>query len=97
MQDLGTLGGDQTGVSHAVTRDGEMIFGRSRNDKGEWRAFRWTPQGGMEDLNSLYAAAIPAGWVLREVTDCSPDGRYLVGWAEGPGGVVRAFLMETRK
>jgi probable HAF family extracellular repeat protein len=95
MQDLGTLGGERTAVFHALTRDGGMVFGRSQTPSGEWRAFRWTPEKGIEDLNRLYDKAIPSGWVLREVMDCSPDGRYLVGWAEGPGGLLRAFLLDT--
>jgi probable HAF family extracellular repeat protein len=95
MQDLGTLGGNMSAVSHAVTGDGRIVFGRSKNSAGEWRAFRWTPERGMEDLNTVYASLIPSGWTLREVTDCSVDGRYLVGWAEGPGGVIRAFRLDT--
>lgn len=95
LQDLGTLGGERTEVWHAVTRDGSMVFGRSQLSTGEWRAFRWTPERGMEDLNILYREAIPSGWTLRAVMDCSPDGRYLVGWAEGPGGLLRAFLLDT--
>jgi len=95
MQDLGTLGGDQTWVWHAVTYDGRMVFGASRTSGGEWHAFRWTPERGIEDLNVLYASIIPAGWTLCGVNDCSRDGRFLVGWAEGPGGVIRAFLLDT--
>ncbi|MEM2592348.1 MAG: peptidoglycan DD-metalloendopeptidase family protein [Thermofilaceae archaeon] len=95
MQDLGTLGGERTWVFHAVSRDGSMVFGGSQNANGEWRALRWTAQRGIEDINTLYASIIPAGWVLRSVNDCSSDGRYLVGLAEGPGGVIRGFLLDT--
>jgi probable HAF family extracellular repeat protein len=95
LQDLGTLGGERTNVFHAVTYDGKVIFGKSQTVTGEWRAFRWTEYRGMEDINELYASIIPSGWTLRDVIDCSSDGRYLVGWAEGPNGVIRAFLLNT--
>lgn len=97
MRDIGTLGGQRTWVGRAITAKGDRIFGASQNAAGEWRAFRWTERTGMLDLNYLYASAIPSGWVLRAVLDCSSDGRYLVGWAEGPGGVIRGFLLDTRQ
>jgi probable HAF family extracellular repeat protein len=95
MIDLGTLGGERTGVWHAVTWDGSVVFGSSQTSSGEWHAFRWTPQKGMEDLNSVYSSLIPQGWVLGGVNDCSSDGRFLVGWARGPGAIIRAFLLDT--
>jgi probable HAF family extracellular repeat protein len=95
FQDLGTLGGDRTYVRFAVNRDGTVIYGASQLANGEWRAFRWTASTGIQDLNTLYAGAIPSGWVLRNAIDCSSDGRYVVGWAQGPGGVVRGFLLDT--
>jgi hypothetical protein len=30
----------------------------------EWRAFRWTASGGMEDLNTTYASLLTNGSVL---------------------------------
>jgi probable HAF family extracellular repeat protein len=95
FQDLGTLGGDRTYVRFAVNRDGTLIYGASQLANGEWRAFRWTASTGIQDLNTLYAGAIPSGWVLRNAIDCSSDGRYVVGWAQGPGDVVRGFLLDT--
>ena len=95
FQDLGTLGGDRTYVRFAVNRDGTVIYGASQLANGEWRAFRWTASTCIQDLNTLYAGAIPSGWVLRNASDCSSDGRYVVGWAQGPGGVVRGFLLDT--
>jgi probable HAF family extracellular repeat protein len=95
MIDLGTLGGERTGVWHAVTWDGSVVFGTSQTSSGEWHAFRWTPQKGMEDLNAVYSSLIPQGWVLGDVKDCSSDGRFLVGWARGPGAIIRAFLLDT--
>jgi probable HAF family extracellular repeat protein len=95
MIDLGTLGGERTRVWHAVTWDGSVVFGTSQTSSGEWHAFRWTPRKGMEDLNAVYSSLIPQGWVLGDVYDCSSDGRFLVGWARGPGGIIRAYLLDT--
>jgi len=95
MIDLGTLGGERTDVWHAVTWDGSVVFGGSQTSSGEWHAFRWTLQKGMEDLNAVYSSLIPQGWVLGDVYDCSSDGRFLVGWARGPGAIIRAFLLDT--
>jgi uncharacterized membrane protein len=96
MRVIETLGGDRTWVFHAVTRYGTEVFGASQNSNGEWRAFVWSENEGIRDLNLIYKDIIPSGWVLRSVNDCSPDGRFLVGMAEGPSGVIRAFLLDRK-
>jgi probable HAF family extracellular repeat protein len=96
MRVIETLGGNRTWVFHAVTRYGTEVFGASQNSNGEWRAFVWSENEGIRDLNLIYKDIIPSGWVLRAVYDCSPDGRFLVGMAEGPSGVIRAFLLDRK-
>jgi hypothetical protein len=46
---------------------------------GQWRAFRWTAAGGMEDLNITYAHLLTDGSELYGANAISPDGRYIVG------------------
>lgn len=96
---LGTLGGDKTYVSKAITEHGEEVFGGSKNPSGEWRAFRWTKNNGqMIDLNSLYSDVIPSNWVLINVTDCSRDGRYLVGIAKNTQtNRILGFLIDNKR
>jgi probable HAF family extracellular repeat protein len=49
---LGTLGGDSS-VAWGVSADGSVVVGGAQNAAGEWRAFRWTAAGGMQDLGTL--------------------------------------------
>ena len=96
MVDLGTLGG-QWGEAWATSNDGSVIVGWSDRDPGEtseWAAFRWTPSGGMEDLNVTYASLIPPGSRLEWASAVSPDGRFIVG--NGINNArYEAFLLDT--
>jgi probable HAF family extracellular repeat protein len=84
MQDLGTLGG---GYSDAlgVSADGSVVVGWARNAAGEYRAFRWTASGGMQDLGTL-----PGGY--DSFADAvSADGAVVVGWSYNADWQRRAF------
>jgi probable HAF family extracellular repeat protein len=97
MQDLGTLGGDES-EANGVSADGSVVVGSAYNAAGQWRAFRWTAAGGMEDLNITYAHLLTDGSELREAYAISPDGRYIVG--EGYNAAtkrIEAFLLDTRR
>jgi probable HAF family extracellular repeat protein len=73
MQDLGTLGGDNSEASEA-SRDGSVIVGRATNLAGNYRPFRWTPSGGMQDLGTT-----PPEWLSGHALDVSMDGSVVVG------------------
>jgi probable HAF family extracellular repeat protein len=95
MQDLGTLGGDES-VATGVSADGSVVVGY--NAAGRPRAFRWTAAGGMEDLNITYAHLLTDGSELLEANAISPDGRYIVGRGYNAAtGRIEAFLLDTRR
>ena len=90
---LGTLGGDWS-EAYGVSADGTVVVGWAWN--GRYRAFRWTPTGGMEDLNSTYANLLTNGSYLEIARALSPDGRYIVG--EGFNAAIgrsEAYLLDT--
>jgi probable HAF family extracellular repeat protein len=49
---LGTLGGGGS-EAFGVSADGSVVVGGALNAAGQWRAFRWTASGGMQDLGTL--------------------------------------------
>jgi probable HAF family extracellular repeat protein len=84
MQDLGTLPGGDGSVAYGVSADGSVVVGWARNAAGQWRTFRWTAAGGMQDLGTL------GGWGSAAY-GVSADGSVVVGWAENSAGQWRAF------
>jgi probable HAF family extracellular repeat protein len=83
MQDLGTLGGLDSGAS-AVNEDGSVVVGYAHDTAGEYRAMRWTAATGMQDLGTLGGAASGA-------LDVSSDGSVVVGSSEAELSLSRAF------
>lgn len=75
---LGSFGG-VFGLAHASNADGSVIVGWQTRSDGQGRAFIWTVQGGMRDLNSLYANLLTDGSILERAYAITPDGRYIVG------------------
>lgn len=67
---LGTLGGNSSEARDVtVTLDGQIVVvGRSLDAAGNSRAFRWTPQTGMQDLGSAI-----------DTLGVSADGNVVVG------------------
>jgi probable HAF family extracellular repeat protein len=93
MQDLGTLGGDES-VAKGVSADGAVVVGWALNADWQRRAFRWTAAGDMEDLNTTYTSLLTNGSVLKDATAISADGRYIVGWGwNAAAGRDEAFLL----
>jgi probable HAF family extracellular repeat protein len=80
---LGTLGGDWS-EARGVSADGAVVVGTARNDAGQFRAFRWTEAGGMQDLGTL-------GGDWSEAWGVSADGLVVVGWARNDAEQPRAF------
>ncbi len=95
MYDLGTLGGEW-GEAWAANYDGSIVVGWSERSQGNWGAFRWTAQGGMEDLNVTYAGLLTPGSVLRDARAISPDGRFIAGRGYNAAtGRDEAYLLDT--
>jgi probable HAF family extracellular repeat protein len=84
MQDLGTLGGDRS-EAYGVSADGSVVVGSAQNAAGNWRAFRWTAAGGMQDLGTL------PGGCCSSAFGVSADGSVVVGVAWNDAGDRRAF------
>jgi probable HAF family extracellular repeat protein len=71
-------------MAWGVSADGSVVVGRAWNAAGQWRAFRWTAAGGMQDLGTLGGSGSVAYGV-------SADGSVVVGWARNAAGQYRAF------
>ena len=92
---LGTLGGNSS-VALGVSADGAVVVGAAQNAAWNWRAFRWTAAGGMEDLNTTYASLLTPGSSLTAAFAISLDGRYIVGVGLNvAAGRTEAFLLDT--
>jgi probable HAF family extracellular repeat protein len=81
---LGTLPGGDESRAFGVSADGSVVVGMAFNAAGQWRAFRWTEAGGMQELGTL-------GGAQSGATGVSADGSVVVGWAYNAAGQLRAF------
>jgi probable HAF family extracellular repeat protein len=94
---LGVLPNGYDSYANAVSADGAVVVGWALNADWQWRAFRWTASGGMENLNTTYASLLTDGSVLVRAFAISPDGRYIVGTGYNAAtGRTEAFLLDTR-
>jgi uncharacterized membrane protein len=73
-----------------------VVVGSALNAEGQERAFRWTADRGMENLNTTYANLLMPGSHLFVARAISPDGRYIVGWGRNAAtGRTEAYLLDT--
>lgn len=97
MQNLGVIGGYIWSEASDVSDDGKIVVGWCHDGSSGFRAFRWTAQTGMQDLNQVYANLLSDGSILEKVYGISPNGRYIVGI--GYNAATRrpssAFLLDT--
>ncbi|GIV08770.1 MAG: hypothetical protein KatS3mg019_0861 [Fimbriimonadales bacterium] len=95
VSDLGTLGGNES-VAQGCTNNREVV-GWAHTTSGARRAFRWTPNGGMENLSETFARLLSPGSYLEIAFAITPDGRYIVGQGyNAAAGRTEAFLLDTR-
>ena len=80
---LGTLGGDES-EAFAVSNDGSIVVGESKNSNDEDRAFRWTVSGGMQTLSGTSN-------IESMASSISSDGTIIVGTTEDEFGTEKAF------
>jgi len=83
IERLGTLGGAQSEAWDS-SWDGSVVVGRAQDAQGNWRAFRWTAETGMQDLGVLF----DTHWA-GVAAAVSADGTIVVGWTHG--FTTRAF------
>jgi probable HAF family extracellular repeat protein len=81
---LGVLPDGRYSYAFDVSADGAVVVGEAENVAGQFRAFRWTAAGGMQDLGTLGGRESLAYAV-------SADGAVVVGWAHNAAGQGRAF------
>lgn len=94
LRNIGDLpGGAVNAQASATTNSGSAVVGSSNTTTG-WRAFKWTPSGGITDLGDL-----PGGTNISYGQDVSADGSIIVGssntttgwrafrWTQGTGMV----------
>ncbi|MGQ9902610.1 MAG: dockerin type I domain-containing protein [Fimbriimonadales bacterium] len=77
--------------AYGVSGDGRIVVGNS-----DGRAYRWTPENGMQNLNIVYASLLTDGSRLYSANAISLDGRYIVG--SGYNAVnqrTEGFLLDT--
>lgn len=96
VTNLGHLGGNWA-AALGTNVDGSIIVGWSKDSSNNFRAFRWTSAGGLEDLNVTYAALLTGGSFLVRADGVSPLGRYIVGqgYNAQTGSYESAFLLDT--
>jgi uncharacterized membrane protein len=97
-QDIHTMNNSTLSIAWDVSASGDIVVGQYHPTGGTVSlAFRWTPQRGMEDLNTVYADLLPYGSVLFHALAMSPNGRFIVGSGiNGLTGRREAFLLDTR-
>ena len=83
---LGTLPGGDWSYAYGVSDNG-VVVGVAINAAGQWRAFRWTASGGMQDLGTL------PGHYVSEAYGVSANGSVVVGWVllNQPNSTQQAF------
>jgi len=81
---LGTLPGGGISEAYGVSADGSVVVGMASNAARQWRAFRWTASGVMQDLGTL-------GGNWSAARGVSADGAVVVGGASNAAGYARAF------
>ncbi|GIV05348.1 MAG: hypothetical protein KatS3mg016_0923 [Fimbriimonadales bacterium] len=79
---LGVLPEAYESEAMGVSADGSVVVGTSRSSAP--RAFRWTRNGGMQDLGTL-------GGILALGTAISADGQTIVGYSSDAQGRLLAF------
>jgi probable HAF family extracellular repeat protein len=79
-------------VPRRMSADGVIVGKHSVLPK----AYRWTSDTGLQDLNEVYASLLTDGSNLQEANAISPDGRYIVGKGYNSASELEeAYLLDT--
>lgn len=90
LVDLGSLGGNSS-VALGINTHG-VVVGQSRTEENENRAFIYTSDGGMLDLNDLLERPLPSGVFLSAAIGINETGE-IVGILEHEPNQYRSFLL----
>jgi uncharacterized membrane protein len=91
VQLLGTILGQDSGVSGAVNDDGSVITGQSLDfEAGTITPTIWTPGLGITNFNQFLSSqgVVTTGLGMRLGMSMSASGRTITGYANGPYGYV---------
>ncbi|WP_198117047.1 PKD domain-containing protein [Massilia rhizosphaerae] len=77
MLDIGTLPGGGSARAWAANNYGQVVGDSQLNGQAQYRAFIWTAQTGMIDLNTR-VRNLPQGMVLQQASAISDDGSIVV-------------------
>ena len=83
LTDLGNFGGSAS-FTGGVSADGSVVVGGAQNASNQYRAYRWTSTGGMENLGTF-------GGLHSFASAVSADGSVVVGSATNAGGSAISF------
>ncbi len=89
------------GQVEKVSYDGSAVVGTlnllTYYPPGYYRAFRWTKNSGIENLNTTYASILSTGTILNFANSITGDNRYIVGGAvNGATGIAEAYILDTQ-
>ncbi len=84
----------RTSVAHGISIDGRVVVGHAVDREYRERAFRWTEDRGMEDLNVVFASILGGSLLLRAY-GASEEGGIIVGTGIH-NGVQQGFVLNTR-
>ncbi len=88
-------------VISKASYDGSAVVGtlnlKSYYDSNYLRAFRWTKNVGVENLNTAYASLLTSGSILKYAYSITGDKRFIVGGGiNGTTGQLEAYIIDTQ-
>lgn len=88
-------------VISKASYDGSAVVGtlnlKSYYDSNYLRAFRWTKNVGVENLNTAYASLLTSGSMLKYAYSITGDKRFIVGGGiNGTTGQLEAYILDTQ-
>ncbi len=88
-------------VISKASYDGSAVVGtlnlKSYYDSNYLRAFRWTKNVGVENLNTAYASLLTSGSMLKYAYSITGDKRFIVGGGiNGTTGQLEAYIIDTQ-
>lgn len=96
-QGLGTLSGFSSSHARGVSANGKIIVGDVYNNINDGRAFIYTANNGLQDLQSVLESKLSlnlTGWRLDKASAISANGMVIVGEGVNPQGKLEAWRVD---